>query len=89
VTAAVEWTRAVSLAVGLALSALLMLYPYALGTTMTPMLHTALPLLLLGVSAALVHGVGFRPENKALAVAFSPVVAWPLILLGGALLVFG
>jgi cyd operon protein YbgE len=80
------WARAVSLTVGLAVSALLMLYPYALGTTMTPMLHSALPLLLIGVSAALVHGVGFRPENRALRVLFSPVVAWPLIAAGAALL---
>jgi cyd operon protein YbgE len=81
------WARIVSLTVGLAVSAVLMLYPYALGTTMTPMLHTALPLLLFGVSAALVHGVGFRPENALLGVVFSPVVAWPLILIGGILLV--
>lgn len=83
------WARFVSLAVGLAVSALLMLYPYALGTTMTPMLHTALPLLLLGVSGALVHGVGFRPENRALRLLFSPVAAWPLIVAGAALLVAG
>ena len=81
------WARAVSLTVGLAVSTLLMLYPYALGTTMTPMLHSALPLLLIGVSAALVHGVGFRPENRALRVLFSPIAAWPLIAIGAALLV--
>lgn len=81
------WARAVSLAAGLAISALLMLYPYALGTKMTPMLHSALPLLLIGVSGALVHGVGFRPENKWLRVLFSPAAAWPLIAIGAALLV--
>jgi predicted membrane protein len=76
----------VSLAAGLAISALLMLYPYALGTKMTPMLHSALPLLLLGVSGALVHGVGFRPENRWLRMLFSPIAAWPLIAVGVALL---
>jgi predicted membrane protein len=83
------WARAVSLTAGLALSALLMLYPYALGTTMTPMLHTALPLMLIGVSGALVHGFGFRPHNRALKVLFSPIVAWPLIGVGIALLALG
>jgi cyd operon protein YbgE len=80
------WARAVSLAAGLAISALLMLYPYALGTKMTPMLHSGLPLLLLGVSGALVHGVGFRPENRWLRMLFSPIAAWPLIAVGVALL---
>ena len=80
------WARIVSLTVALAVSAVLMLYPYALGTQMTPMLHTALPLLLLGVSGAFVHGTGFRPEAKALRVLFSPAAAWPLIAAGVGLL---
>jgi cyd operon protein YbgE len=83
------WARGVSLAAGLALSALLMLYPYALGTQMTPMLHTALPVMLLGVSASLVHGVGFQPHNRALNVLFSPIVAWPLIGVGILLIALG
>jgi predicted membrane protein len=56
---------------------------------MTPMLHSALPLMLIGVSAALVHGVGFRPENRALKILFSPVVAWPLIGVGIVLIALG
>jgi cyd operon protein YbgE len=83
------WARAVSLTIGLALSAVLMLYPYALGTQMTPMLHSALPLMLIGVSAALVHGVGFRPESRVLKILFSPVVAWPLIGVGIVLIALG
>ncbi len=80
------WPRVVSLIAASAVSAVLMLYPYALGTAMTPMLHTALPLLLIGVSGAFVHGMGFRPEAKALRVLFSPVAAWPLMAAGAALL---
>jgi predicted membrane protein len=83
------WARAISLGAGLLLSAVLMLYPYALGTTMTPMLHTALPLMLMGVSAALVHGFGFRPESRALNILFSPIVAWPLIGVGIVLVALG
>jgi predicted membrane protein len=83
------WARVVSLTAGLGLSALLMLYPYALGTKMTPMLHSALPLMLIGVSGALVHGVGFRPHNPALNILFSPIVAWPLIGVGISLIALG
>ncbi len=83
------WARAVSLAAALALSAVLMLDPYALGTRMTPTVHSALPLLLLGVSAAFVHGVGFRPDNRVLRTIFSPVAAWPLIAAGSGLLAIG
>ena len=78
--------RTVSLGAALIISAVLMLYPYALGTRMTPMLHTALPLMMLGVAGAFVHGMGFRPNARALAVLFSPVAAWPLMALGVALL---
>ena len=78
--------RTVSLGAALIISAVLMLYPYALGTKMTPMLHTALPLMMLGVAGAFVHGMGFRPNANALAVLFSPVAAWPLMALGLALL---
>ena len=74
--------RAVSLIAALAISGVLMLYPYALGTRMTAMTHTALPLLLIGVSGAFVHGVGFRPDNRFLRLLFSPLVAWSLMALG-------
>jgi predicted membrane protein len=81
--------RAVSLIAGLAVGAVFMLYPYALGTTMTPLLHSALPLLFLGVSAAIVHGVGFEPENRWLRTFFSPAVAWPLMAVGVGLVAIG
>lgn len=81
------WARAVSLVAAFAISAVLMLYPYALGTEMTPAVHTALPLLLVGVSAAFVHGVGFRPDNVVLRFVFGPAVAWPLIVAGVGVLV--
>ena len=83
-----NWTRAPSLAAGLAVSAVLMLYPYALGTDIPQLAHAALPVLLLGVSGALVHGVGYRPDNRALRVLFGPMVSWLLMGIGGALVIF-
>ena len=83
------WARGVSLTAALAISAVLMFYPYALGTRMTAMTHSALPLLLFGVSSAFIHGVGFKPDNRALRALFSPVVAWTLIVAGVGLVALG
>ncbi|MEJ0097160.1 MAG: hypothetical protein WDM84_03455 [Bauldia sp.] len=58
------WPRVVSLIAASAVSAVLMLYPYALGTAMTPMLHTALPLLLIGVSGAFVTAWASAPKRR-------------------------
>ena len=80
------WARAVSLTASLAISAVLMLYPYALGTKMTPATHTALPLLMFGVSGAFVHGTGFRPDSRFLRAVFHPLTAWALIVAGAAML---
>jgi cyd operon protein YbgE len=83
------WARVVSLTAALAVSAVLMIYPYALGTRTTAMTRSALPLLLFGVSAAFVHGVGFKPDNRILRAIFSPIAAWPLIAAGVVLIALG
>jgi predicted membrane protein len=44
--------------------------------------HGFLALLMMGMSAAWVHGFGFVPQNRILRVLFSPLVAWPVILIG-------
>ena len=49
--------------------------------------HGWLVCLLLGMSAAYVHGFGFVPENRYLKFFFSPVAAWPLMLLGAAMII--
>lgn len=84
-----SWVRGISLLAALAISAVLMLYPYALGTEMTAMTHIALPFLLFGVSGAFVHGLGFKPDSRALRAVFSPLAAWPLIAVGIGLLARG
>jgi predicted membrane protein len=82
------WARAVSLVVALTVSLVLMLFPFVLGRTMTAATHSGLSLLLLGVAAGLVHGFGFRPDSRLLGVVFSPLVAWPLMAAGFAILAF-
>jgi predicted membrane protein len=71
----------------LAASALLMLFPFLLRGIPPTRLHMALPIMLLGVAAAFVHGIGFVPDNTALRRLFGPVSAC-VLLAGGALVLF-
>ena len=80
------FSRTLSLAAAGGFSLMLLLYPYALGTTIDRAMHVALPVLLLGISGAFVHGVGYRPDNRLLRVLFSAPTAWALIAVGAALL---
>jgi len=82
------WARAISLVVALAVSLVFMVFPFVLGRTVTAATHMGLSLLLLGVAAGFVHGFGFRPDNAILRVVFSPLVAWPLMATGFAILAF-
>lgn len=75
-------SRLVSLLVGCAVAALLMLFPFVLGTELTPADRIGLFALLFGVSGAFVHGFGYSPERAAWRLLFSPVAAWSLILVG-------
>ena len=76
------FSRALSLAAAAILSLALMIYPYALGHTMDRVTHTALPVLLFGVSGAFVHGIGYEPDNRFLRALFGAPVAWILIAAG-------
>jgi predicted membrane protein len=74
--------RAVLLAAAFAISGVLMLYPYALGQTMGPAAHSALPILMLGVSAAFVAGIGYTPSHRAFRIVLGPAAAWLLMAVG-------
>jgi predicted membrane protein len=77
--------RTVSLAAALAASLALMLFPFLLRSVPETRLHAVLPVMLLGVAGAFVHGVGFSPDNRLLRVLFGPACAWTLMV-GGAIL---
>lgn len=80
------WARGVSLATALALMILITLFPRGLtAADGSPISHGALTLVMWGMSAGFVHGVGFVPRNKALRALLGPVVAWSLM---GAGLIF-
>ena len=67
--------RLFSLVAAIALSALIFVYPQALAHVG----HGWLSLVMLGICAGFVHGVGFVPRARLWRIAFSPVVAWALM----------
>ena len=70
--------RMISLLLAIALAGLILTYPRAFSHTG----HGLLSLVMLGVSAGFVHGVGFVPEHKVWRILFGPLVAWPLLAAG-------
>ncbi|OJV44736.1 cyd operon YbgE family protein [Hydrogenophaga sp. 70-12] len=71
------WARGVSLFAALALMALVTLLPRGLTEADgTPINHGMLTLIMWGLSAGFVHGVGFIPRNGVLRALLGPVAAW-------------
>jgi predicted membrane protein len=81
-------SRAISLTLALAASGVLMIAPFLVARHMTPADHGWASLMMLGITGAFVHGVGFVPRMKILQWLFAPVVAWTLILGPGAFLLW-
>lgn len=78
--------RVVSFIAAVVLSGALFIYPRALGAEPDGAVYRALVMTMIGVCMAFAHGVGFKPANRWLRWCFSPVCAWPLMAVGGALL---
>jgi predicted membrane protein len=85
-TAAARTIRTVSFLAALTISAALMLFPFLLRHVPGSRLHTVLPIMLFGVAGALVHGVGYRPDNALLRILLGPICAWSMIVSGMLLL---
>jgi cyd operon protein YbgE len=77
------WARGVSLVSALALMFLVTLLPRGLATADgSPINHGILSLIMWGMSAGFVHGVGFVPRNRFVRVLLGPVTAWLWMGLG-------
>lgn len=74
--------RMISLTLAVILAGLILTYPRGFSHAG----HGLLSLVMLGVSAGFVHGVGFIPEHRVWRILFGPWLAWPLLAAG--LLVF-
>lgn len=80
------WPRVLSLALAVPMALLLLIHPAAMLGKDGHYSHALLMLVMLGVSGGFVHGVGFKPELKVWQFLFGPLLAWPLLLMGYALL---
>jgi predicted membrane protein len=78
--------RSFSLGLALAVTLLVIAYPRLLAQSMNDVPHGVLALLMLGMSAAYVHGVGYVPETGWLRPLFGPLAAWSLIGISGCLI---
>ncbi len=75
-------SRVVSLTAAAAVVAVTVFYPRAIAVDGAHVPFGGFVLLMIGMSLAWVHGVGFVPENLWLRRLFSPLAAWPLLALG-------
>jgi predicted membrane protein len=73
--------RALSLAAALPLTGALFAFPFLLGRTLTPAAHAWLVVLLLGLSGAWGHALGYVPERRAWRLLLGPAFSWSLIVL--------
>lgn len=74
-----RWLRAVSFAIALSITFSVVTYPRLYASDMHDVAHGLMALLMLGMSACYVHGIGFVPRNAVLRWVFSPWVAWPVV----------
>jgi cyd operon protein YbgE len=71
------WARGVSLLAALGLMLLVTLLPRGLTVEDgSPLGHGVLMLIMWGMSAGFVHGVGFVPRNRVLRLLLGPLAAW-------------
>ena len=78
-------SRLISLTAAAAVVAVTVFYPRAIAVDGAHVPFGGFVLLMIGMSFAWVHGVGFIPENSWLRHLFSPLAAWPLLVIGAAL----
>lgn len=79
--------RALSLLLAAPLSLVTLLHPVSLLDAQGGYSHGYLALVMWGISAGFVHGVGFDPLARVWRGLFSPILAWPLMLMGYLLLI--
>ena len=77
------WAHGISLASAFALMILVTVFPRGLtATDGGPLSHGVLTLIMWGMSAGFVHGVGFVPNNTVLRALLGPIIAWSLMGVG-------
>lgn len=77
-----KFAMAISFLMALPLAAVLLIHPGAMLDANGHYNHSALMMVMIGISGGFIHGVGFLPQFWLLKWLFSPYVAWPLMLWG-------
>jgi len=72
--------RAVSLVLALATSSVALLAPFLIARQISAGGHAVASAMMLGITGAFVHGMGFTPRARVWRVLFHPLLAWTLIL---------
>jgi predicted membrane protein len=85
-TGVVRVFQTASFITALAASVALMLFPFLLRHVQETRLHSALPIMLLGVAGSFIHGIGYTPDNRLLRILFGPACAWAMMTSGTFLL---
>lgn len=80
------WSRLVSMVLAIALSALILIYPRAVATSISDINHSLLTLLMWGIAIGFIHGVGFVPHMAIWRIIFNLFIGWPLMAFGIALI---
>jgi cyd operon protein YbgE len=81
-----KFARWISLISASALALIITFYPPALSHNGTMPSHGLLALVMLGICAGFVHGIGFMPRSAFWRAVFHPLAAWVLMALGLGLL---
>jgi predicted membrane protein len=80
--------RGAALALAGLIATVLLVAPRLVGRELDPLTHSALPLLLFGMSGAFVYGLGFEPEAKLLRVLLGPLASTACITVALTLILF-
>lgn len=73
-------TRLFSLLLALSLSGLLLIYPNYMSAGSAELDHGYLTIIMLALSAAFIHGIGFYPHYWLWKILFSPYFSWGVLL---------
>ena len=76
------WARLGSFLLALALSGLVVAYPRAIASSVSEVDHGLLSLMMWGIAAGFIHGVGYVPRLTIWRIVFHPFAGW-LLMLGG------
>lgn len=77
-----KFAMAISFLMALPLAAVLLIHPGAMLDVNGHYNHSALMMVMIGISGGFIHGVGFLPQFWLWKWLFSPYIAWPLMILG-------